>query len=439
MNKIWLLLCVVLCSVQLIAQPKDNSPFSRVGLGDISSSNFGSSASMGGLSAVYHDFFEANISNPASLGFLQYTTFQVGMFAKGSNLKKDGLKESVWSGNLNHLSLSIPLINPINELLERRETKFSWATSFSILPYSTIGYDIESEETIDSIGTVLRKYTGEGGTYKVTWGNGWKYKNFSVGLNLAYLYGRESFESNTDFQDLISDYNNVFNRNITYKGFDWDLGFIYDQPLDLEAARKKEESPSKLLSMGFSFSSDKSFNTTSEFFNIALNEGFGDADTASFGTNIKSEGVLPSEWSIGVMYRVASKYKVGFNYTSEAWSHYENGARNETLNDSWQIGAGFGWIPDATSITSYFKRVEYRIGVHYLKDPRVFGNEQLTDFNVQFGFGMPFFFQRQVSWLNIGLDIGGRGTSSGIKDNYVRGKIGITLNDNQWFIKRKYN
>lgn len=439
MCKVWFAVVVLFISVQLNAQPKDNSPYSRIGMGEVVSPTFGSAAAMGGLSGVYHDFFEANLANPASFGFLQYTTFQVGMYARRSQLKSNDLKANVWSGNLDHLSLSIPIINPINELLERRETLFSWGTSISIAPFSRIGYDIESEEVIDSIGAVLRKYTGEGGTYRITWGNGWKYKNLSAGLNLAYLYGRESFESNTNFLDLASDYNTIFTRNITYRGFMWDAGVIYEQPLDLEKARQKDENPSKLLSAGFSLSSENSFKTTTEFFNIALNEGFQDADTSSFGTDINGTGVLPSRWSFGIMYRDAGKYKFGINYTRSSWSKYENEAKDDQLNDSWQVGGGFGWIPDAQSITSYFKRVEYRLGVQYMQDPRVFAGEQMTDFQVQLGIGMPFFFQRQVSWLNLGLDIGQRGTPSGIKDTYLRGRIGITLNDNQWFIKRKYN
>lgn len=439
MSRIWIVCVFLLGTVMTFAQPKDNSPFSRSGFGDLVSPNYGSAATLGGLSAVYHDFFESNLSNPASYGFLQYTAFQVGIFARRSALNSNGVKDNVWSGNVNHLSLGIPLINPINELLERRETAFSWGTNFSIVQNSRIGYNVESTDVIDSIGQVTRRFTGEGGTYRVTWGNGWKYKNFSLGLNLAYIYGRESFESNTQFDDLISDYSDVFERNVDYRGFDWDIGFIYEQPLDLEAARAKEENPSKLLSFGATFSSNKSFNTSSEFFNIALNETFFDADTISFGVDRAGKGVLPSELSLGIMYREANKYKAGINFSSVAWSNYENDARPDVLLDSWQIGAGFGIIPDATSITSYWKRVEYRFGIQYLKDPRVFDGDQLSDFRFSVGMGMPFVLPRTISWLNLGVDIGRRGTPNGIKDNYIQARVGFTLNDNQWFLKRKYN
>ena len=123
-----------------IAQPKDNSPFSQFGIGDFFDTSMPASHAMGGLGSVYHDFFEANLENPASLGFLQYTSLQLGFFAKRSGIKRFEDKAGVWSGNLDHLSLNIPIINPLNEALERREIDFSWGTSVSLSPYSQVGY-----------------------------------------------------------------------------------------------------------------------------------------------------------------------------------------------------------------------------------------------------------------------------------------------------------
>src|SRR5688572_17266452 len=90
-----------LCLTALaVAQPKDNSPFSQFGLGDFLETDLPTSHAMGGLGSVYHDFFEANLENPASLGFLQYTALQIGMFAKRSVYKRFDDKQTVWNGNL---------------------------------------------------------------------------------------------------------------------------------------------------------------------------------------------------------------------------------------------------------------------------------------------------------------------------------------------------
>ena len=47
--------------------PKTNSPFTRLGLGDLSPLGYGAIDSYGGLYASYRDPYSANIINPASL------------------------------------------------------------------------------------------------------------------------------------------------------------------------------------------------------------------------------------------------------------------------------------------------------------------------------------------------------------------------------------
>src|SRR5688572_12265141 len=206
------------------AQPKDNTPFSQFGIGDFFETDLPTSHAMGGLGSVYHDFFEANLDNPASLGFLQYTSLQIGLFAKRSSLKRFDTKQNVWSGNMDHVSLNIPIINPLNETLERRETDLLWGTSVSIRPYSQVGYFNRINDEIDSIGGVQRTFTGSGGLYQFTWGNGVKYKNLSIGLNLVYMYGKQSFDEETVFLDLENAYRDIFQSSTAYKGFNYRLG-----------------------------------------------------------------------------------------------------------------------------------------------------------------------------------------------------------------------
>ena len=83
--------------------------------------------------------------------------------------------------------------------------------------------------------------------------------------------------------------------------------------------------------------------------------------------------------------------------------------------------------------------MEYRAGVFYQTDPRNLEGEQAYRFGITAGAGLPFVFLRSFSYLNIGLEIGRAGTMSTFKENYLRGRIGIVLNDNQWFVKRRYN
>ncbi len=430
---------VIISATLVRAQPKDNSPFSQFGLGDFFETDMPGSHAMGGLGSVYHDFFEANLENPASLGFLQYTSLQIGMFAKRSAIRRFEDKQNVWSGNLDHISLNIPIINPLNETLERRETDFAWGTSFSLRPFSQVGYFIEINDSIADIGDVQRLFRGSGGLYQITWGNGIKYKNFSVGLNLTYLYGKQSFDELTTFLDLENAYRDVFTSSIAYKGFNYRLGLLYEHPLDLEEARAKDDNPSRLLSVGFFFGGQTNLTTKSDIKQIAENFFLNDKDTVMLVLDQEGDAIIPGTWGAGFMYRHAGDFRVGVDYQAGQWENYSNTARPGTMMNTWKLGAGAAWIPDANSITSYFKRVEYRAGFYTQTDPRVIEDEQVKVTALTFGAGLPLILQRNIAWVQLGIDVGKRTGGENLSENFVRGKVGLIFNDNAWFIRGKYN
>ncbi|MBK9103621.1 MAG: hypothetical protein IPL92_03435 [Saprospiraceae bacterium] len=437
----YLLISIIIVNVTgiALAQPKDNSPFSQFGLGDFVDSDMPSSHAMGGLGAIYHDFFEANLENPASLGFLQYTSLQLGFMVKRSNYTRIDEKQTIWNGNTNHFSLNIPLINPLNEALERRESKFSWATSFSLRPFSQVGYNVSIVDEVDSIGTVQSNFRGYGGLYNITWGNGFKYKNLSAGINLNILRGQQVYESQTYFADLSNAFNDAFNSTISYKGFNYRIGAIYELPLDLKAARGEDDKPSKLLSAGFFVNGKTNFNTKSDISRLSINSLTSDVDTAVYVTDASGKGIIPGPWGFGVMYRHAGDFRVGVDYQASKWSIYENEARPATMKDASKFSFGGAWIPDANSITSYFKRVEYRAGFYTKNDPRVIEDSQVKEAAFTFGAAFPFIIQRNISWMQLGFDIGKRTGGDRLTDNFVRANIAFIFNDNAWFIKGKYD
>ena len=423
----------------IVGQAKDNSPFGQFGLGEFISNDMSSTHGMGGLRAVYHDFFEANLDNPASLGFLQYTSLQFGIGAKRSAYNVKGDKQTIWNGNANHVSLNIPIINPLNQALERKETDFAWAMSFSARPFAQAGYNIHVEEAIDSLGEVRREYTGSGGLYNLNWGNGFKYKNLAAGINLGYLRGQQEFAEQTYFLDLGNAYDNFFQSNSAYKGFQYRGGLIYEHPLDLKAARAEDDNPSRLLSVGAFYAGQTNFNTNSDLSLLSVNSLTGDIDTAFFAEDAPGKGILPSTFGFGLMYHHSGDFRVGINYESSPWSKYQNDVNAANMQDAWRLGFGGAWIPDAESITSYWKRVEYRAGFYTLKDPRVIDGHQVSTSAFTFGASMPFILQRAISWLQISFDVGRRTAGSDLTDNFVRGNVSFIFNDNAWFIKGKYD
>lgn len=429
------LVVLLACAVADVqAQPKNNSPLSRFGMGDLYDREFVSSHTMGGLGATYHHIFQANVKNPASYGHLEATTLDIGMFGRHTRLKRAGEESSIWSGNIEYFSLSIPLINPINELLEQREKEFTWGLNISLMPHSDVGYFVIAQDHVDSIGTVSRNFQGTGGTFRFNVGNGWKYRGLSAGVNLGYLFGKSEYLIETVFDSLFNNYEHIDLNSTAYEGFLWDIGVMYEFEMP-ETSRQNRQA----FTVGLHYHTDLPISTTSDYLNYVENPFFNDRDTADFRIDASGKGTLPSEFGVGLMYEESTKWRAGVNFTSTPWSNYENESRPETLSDAWRVSVGGAYTPNASSITSFFERAEYRAGFTYAKDPRSIDGEQVTQIALTAGIGMPFVFQRYFSFVNIGLEYGSRGISGSFKENYIRVKLGLSLNDNQWFIKRRYN
>lgn len=421
----------------LSAQPKDNAPYSRLGLGEPVGISL-SAAGFGGMTAAYNDPLHTNLLNPASYGWLNAATFEAGFYGEYSKLSLKGESQGIWSGNLSHLSLAFPMHNPLNDVLLKKQRKVFWGMGLSLLPNTTVGYDIETTEVHPEVDTVTNSYQGSGGTNRLVWGNSLRYKNFSAGVNLSYVFGQIESERQVRFDDLPVSYTDRFLDNVSIRGFQWSVGAQYRWDID----RKKVEEDNKFYSgrsivLGAFGNSSTSFNTKSTVLRIGENSTYLplQSDTLLKLEDVSGKGKLPAEFTLGFMFQKAAKYRFGAEYNLASWSQYENDAKPETLFDSRRIAVGGEYIPDAGSL-SYLKRVRYRAGFYHRTDPRL---EDLTQYALTVGFGLPVILPRQqTSFVNLAFELGQYNTSNAIKETFVKMSVGFTLNDGTWFFKRKF-
>lgn len=447
---VFALLSFLLIGSFVSAQPKDNSPFSRYGLGNYNPNYFTALAGMGGIGTAFQDAYHLNMMNPASLASLKETSFEVGIFARYASLKSNETPTSVWSGNLNYLAIGFPMHSPINEVLDRKKREIRWGMGFSLAPYTLVGYDVSTESphpTIDTV-TVLTDYQGTGGTYKIMWGNAIQYKHLSAGINLGYLFGKISNNRHVYFNNYGVNYEDYFVDDISNHGFVWNLGLQYEISLDSKQKKKDDEADletkrGKRLIFGLQGNSATGFNTNTSSLLRRVNTSYVLGSSVAIDTivnisNLRNKGTLPAEFSLGVMYEKINRIKLGLDFGIAQWSQYKNEAKPDSLKNTWQIGFGGEYTPDALSYNEYFSRVRYRIGAYYGLDPRSIRNEQIKKYAVTIGFGFPVVLPRQqISFVDLGLEYGRIGISD-IRENYFRISLGFTLNDNSWFYKRKF-
>lgn len=427
--------------------PKRNAPYSRFGLGDPIDQYYAAQSAMGGLTATYFNHSRANLVNPASLGWMRFTAFEVGLNLKRTNLQDNSSEasETFWSGNLQNLTLSFPLRNSINQVVDRRRARFNWGMSFALVPFTEVGYNLELETRLqngDSQETegYLNSLKGSGGTYRLMWGNGFRYEDLSVGFTIGYLFG-EIINSRRIAPDTLgasNAYSAEFLDEISVNGLTWSAGAQYRLPLEKDPRTGEVK---KGIVFGAYGNSATSFDTkTDQFYhrdNFVLSRRL---DTLVFAENTEGAGRLPAEVGLGVQYYENNRLRLGVDARFTNWSSYENSAKPESLQNSLRVSLGGEYIPDIESFNSFFQKVRYRAGLFYGTDPRTVNGQQIEEYGLTLGIGLPLIRPRQqTSYIDLSLEAGQFGLSEALRETYFQMTIGFTLNDNTWFFKRKFN
>lgn len=438
-----LFICLLLTTLCLSAQTKQNSPYSRYGIGDLLPQYFISQAGMGGQTAAFHDPYHLNLVNPASYASLRSTALETGLYGKYSHYTSNSSSLDRWSGNLAYLSLGFTLKSPINEVLDKDKSPKRFGMGFSLTPYSLLGYDIAVQDSLAGIGQVENTFLGNGGTYKLTWSSAMRYKNTSFGVNLGWLFGKAKYETQAYFAETLSapTFRDNVRQDLGLNGFLWNLGVQHD--FVLEYVEKEKENPKRLITVGLTAESNHKVRITEDKLFLRSrgrlpNGLYRSPDTLVFDKEVKKNLTLPATFSVGVQY-VTPKLKLGGQIGLETWSNYENEARPEQLHNTVSTSVGVEYTPDVFSYNRYLKRVRYRAGAYFRQDPRTVNGQDFNDLGVTFGFGFPVIMPRQqTSFVNAAFELGKLGAGSTVSESYARITLGFTLNDNTWFYKRRF-
>jgi hypothetical protein len=436
-----LILCLSLVSqVHAQEKPRDFNPYSRFGIGDLSDPHFATVSQMGGIGAGFTDRNILNSANPASLGALRNAAFEGGVSLKSTSLTESSLHKTFFGGGLDYLALGLPLFNSINEALDRKERDLHIGTMFYLKPYSQVGYDIAQIDSLEGTGRFQSHYTGSGGTYEFKWATGLEYKNLSFGGSLGYVFGKLSYKRELDLLSVSLPYNSIALTQTSMKGFRWSLGAQYK--INLRKLKEGEIESSKYLSLGIYGQSTQSFTTTTDQLyrrELLTSSTTGISDTVKMVSGVSGTGKLPGEIHFGFFYNDKYHLQFGGQVSLVSWSAYQNSIKPDILKDAQQVAFGISYCPDIESIDNFFKRISYRLGVRFGTDPRSFDGAQVKNYNVSFGVGVPFIFNRKVSFSNLGVEFGNIGIQNKLNAHYFGVRMGFTLNDDEWFLKRKYN
>jgi len=418
-NKIFVAI-VLLSSIGLSAQNGTVSPYSYFGLGDTRNLGTVDNQMMGGISMV-GDSIHINLKNPAAYSKLMLTTYAAGISYNNIGLKTSDANQSTSVTNLDYLSIGVPLGK-------------GFGMGFGLMPFTSVGYDLETSTTVDDV-TIINNYAGDGGLNRVYFSLGYQLlDDISIGATINYNFGTINstrVQTSSDAQ-----YGALDSRETQVGGFDFNYSINYTPKI------------SEKYTLYTTIGVDTQINLNAEnsqsigSFSRVTGQEIEVVDVNLDAQSRKFAPVrIPTKTTLGVGIGEDLKWFLGAEYTFQELSTYRNDffeVDNLTYNDASGFAIGGYFVPEYNSFTSYYKRITYRAGLRVSQTGLEINNEDINDFGITFGTGLPL--GRDISNLNIGFEIGKRGTIDAglIKENYFKVNIGLSLND-RWFRKRKIN
>lgn len=403
----------------IFAQSNSSSPYSIGGLGEVAFKGNAINRHMGGLDIV-SDSLHANINNPASLGDLKLVTYSLGLNYKDTKLSSSASNESVTSASIDYLVVAIPT------------KKFTFA--FGILPATSVGYRLQSIIEGDDINNVVNRNEGYGGLNQTFFSIGFKVFNFlNFGVSANYNFGKITNESSRQEQNI--DFGTFFTKNSSLVGFNYRFASQFKIPLTAKV---------RLDAMVY-YVPKNSLTATNEsvyFTRSVTTQDLGDFENVDLAAlNLKETTIsLGDQYSFGLGITKDKKWFVGGQYSQRNSADYVNNfisLDNITYANGSRLSFGGFYLPDFSSITSYWKRIVYRAGVRFEDTGILFNNQALKETGISFGVSLPM---AGYSNANIGVEFGKRGSQDNglIQESYWNLIVGLSLND-IWFIKRKFN
>ena len=398
------------------AQEGTASPYSFFGIGDVRYKGTSDIRSMAGI-AVEQDSIHINMDNPASYANLKNTTFAVGGTYNTTKLKTSSESASTRRTTLDYLAVGLPL------------GKFG--LGFGLLPYSSVGYKIESLATVATQNN--NRFNGTGGLSKVFLGLGYKITpSLSFGADVQYNFGKIE-TSSLEFITGVPVGTRELNK-VDLSGVNFDAGLMYQTKIN----KKLSFFSSLNYTLESTLSSTNKRSISTVMYNANYDLSLVDAiDDITSQKDLK----LPSKLTIGVGIGEARKWLVGAQLSmrdagSLAISY--NNLDNVSYEKQQKYSLGGYYIPNYKSYTSYAKRIVYRGGFRYEKTGLVVNSESINDMGITLGIGMPI--TGSFSNINFGFEIGKKGTTTSglVQENYANLSVGMSLND-KWFVKRKFN
>ena len=427
MIKRFLAVAFVLISVNILAQRNSASPYSFFGIGEEFTPKTVEQASMGGIGVAQKESQYLNFINPAASADIRVATYALAGKMSFINLKEASASQSGNITSLRYIALGFPIGNKAG-------------FSVGLQPLSSVGYSLLNQTKNGDIVEELNKFSGTGGTNRIYASFGaYLFKGFSVGAEAGFIFG------NID-NSILKQVRNVafatkYNQDLNVRGGQFKFGAQYKTKL----TDKMNLSTGAALTL----SSDLSAKGNERLYSLTFSpSGQEIVKDEAYNRSLDGSVRMPVRTVIGFGLGKENKWYVGVNSEFSGKASGENVFKDfeavYKYGNAERFSIGGYYIPKINSISSYWDRVTYRAGLRFEDtgllvkgNPTSTNFTAIKDYGINVGVALPL--PRQISTLNLGFEYGQRGTTNNnlIKENYFNVRLSLSLNDIQWFKKRR--
>lgn len=403
---------VLLAAFSVQAQNGVVSPYSRFGYGFLSDNATAAQRTLGGTGYAMNSGRQINVMNPASYAAMDSLTF---LFDMGIDLtaiwsSEGNVRESDFGGGLDYITMQFPL------------GKYMGA-SIGLIPYSSVGYSFGS--TIEN-GVVNR--SGWGNINQLYLGvAGRPFRGFTIGANVAYLFGNlvNDVYAYSEYSSTT-----LFERTMSVRDYRLDFGAQYS----FNVARDHRVT----LGLVYSPQKDMHGDVYGIYYDSSVDKDKIVPDTVPGDHRMAGNYSTPEKWGAGINYQVTNRLMVEADFTYEPWSKAKFAAIEDfettRFANRYRAGLGVQYVPNWRG--NYVKRIQYRLGAFYNRDYVMIGDNNVRDFGISLGLGLPVPNFKTI--INVGFEYRHRQAypAALVKEDYLNITIGINFNE-MWFRKNR--
>ena len=407
----WVLVgCFLASSMRLYAG--EGSVYSRYGIGDIVDYSSSRTSAMGGTGIALLTDGYINASNPAALSMLTRTAYSADYQYRGLSMNDGAHTNFLGTGNMQSAMLAFPVYS-----------QYKMALGFGLAPFSQTAYDIQDNET-EAGQNITQIFNGSGGLSSVQLSFSLSpAEDVYLGATFQYIFGETDYRQRLEYAGS-GYFTTDEDRLVSLEGFGSTIGGAITG-----------------IDKTLGISKEKQLNAAVTFFTGAKMDAK-EQRLENFVTSRETTEVvygsakLPIGFALGLMYQPNEKFIFTGDAKFQQWANYTYfGAHPAEIQNSSRFGIGAEFSPSNAMGESYFRQVTYRAGTYINASYLTLNGEQIKEYFVTGGIGIPMFFAPgSEARLNLGLEYGIRGTTSnGLeRDNIIRMTVSLSGSD-IWF------